>query len=463
MDYARAESNLRLLAETELRRVTADNSPDPWNPVRLSLVASALSAAGAVPPDTAAEILANTEFAAAVRRPHQGELSGHGHHVMPSGRPMPARLLYSPTSELIVGTDGSRGGYASHTQRLLQGGQLKVLPVGRVIRFDDPFRELLLAAYIQSESSAWFTVAGWRIGRFTCVDDSGTHYRIGFRGRSAVGVLLLHPTPQRKIRWLDLAAAPGKPTTRIRLDPPQFPVPDSAIRKRSLSPGEFVLNVIATRILTAAAAHTQDTAAVKPELLSHAPGLLGDVVAALNAAQTLPPDSPVPGQLGRLCDILEITGHGITMPPSTELPEQWQSMLEHRYRRATSRTPASLASLASVAVELPELDGARITILGLHQSKRGTILHTLNHDSVPEEDWAYSRRISPLPLIWIHDSNDRWYATRVSDSNLSGKPPEAVVWLQTVPSLDPEADWIEVIATGQSAEAYSRLPLRREK
>lgn len=49
--------------------------------------------------------------------------------------------------------------------------------------------------------------------------------------------------------------------------------------------------------------------------------------------------SPVPGQLAGLCARLGITGHGITAPPAPGI-------------------------LAATVAELPELDGAKITIAG---------------------------------------------------------------------------------------------------
>jgi hypothetical protein len=47
--------------------------------------------------------------------------------------------------------------------------------------------------------------------------------------------------------------------------------------------------------------------------------------------------------------------------------------------------------LAAAVVELPELDGARIAILGLHHGERGTILHLLASGVTLEGDWKYAR------------------------------------------------------------------------
>src|ERR1035441_2150194 len=127
-------------------------------------------------------------------------------------------------------------------------------------------------------------------------------------------------TPPRphQTRWLDVTTTPGEPATRIDLDSkdPQDPAPDIPVTQRAVSPGELLLDVIAARLLTVAATYPQDTpeqlAAAKPELVPHAAAGLGDIIAALRAADALSPSSPVPGQLAGLCARLGVSGHGIT-------------------------------------------------------------------------------------------------------------------------------------------------------
>ncbi len=70
------------------------------------------------------------------------------------------------------------------------------------------------------------------------------------------------PRPRRAVRS-GLHADCG-PATRIDLDPrdpqnPQNPAPDITVTQRARSPGELLLDVIAARLLTAAAAFPQDT------------------------------------------------------------------------------------------------------------------------------------------------------------------------------------------------------------
>ena len=55
--------------------------------------------------------------------------------------------------------------------------------------------------------------------------------------------------------------------------------------------------------------------------------------------------------------------------------------------------------LAAAVVELPELDGARIAILGLHHGERSAILHLLASGVTLEGDWKYARGVRPLPVL----------------------------------------------------------------
>lgn len=178
----------------------------------------------------------------------------------------------------------------------------------------------------------------------------------------------------------------------------------------------------------------------------------------------LSPASPVPGQLAGLCTRIGIPGHGITAPPA-DLPEPWHSMLT-RPRRLPQAGPAPGIAAATVA-ELPELDGAHITILGLHHSTivglhnsaTQTIVHMLVTGVTPEDDWTYGRVVRPLPALWVRDSSGRWHATRTNGTGLSGNSGEVILWLEIVPPLDRGTLWIDVVATGRSAEVRVRLPL----
>jgi hypothetical protein len=436
MDRERAETYLRLLAEAELRRVMkmpVGGIRGRWYSANLALVAHALTAVDAVGADVAAEIQADVGLAVAAR------------YRLPARRPVAERI--QPAS---------------------QRTWWRAVPVDQMlkVRDDDLHRELLLVAYVQSAVGARFIVAESPSSRFTftAADDRGVSYQIVWGGEMAPRELRLRPDPPQQIRWLDLTTAAGEPTTRVDLRP-QNPVPGVSVTFNANSPGEVLLDAAAARILTAAARFSQNNprqpAAASPELQALGDGT-GHMVAALHAAGVLPADSPVPGQLAGLCARLGISGHGIIAPPAGDMPDRWQSMLNRR----REPLPPAPGILAATVAELPELDGAKIAIAGLHHGEGGTIMHLLATGVTLEAGWPYGVR--PLPVLWIHDSDGRWHATCtdgiVSPWGANGANPwldtrMVMAWLRIVPPLDRGTIWIEISAVGRSAQVRATLPL----
>jgi hypothetical protein len=462
MNRERAETYLRRLAEAELLRATtpAAGVTGRRNTARLALVAQALLAVGAVDVGTADQIRADLDLAVAVRQPGQENQISRGQGgLSPRARRRLAELMRGSDGRTAIGALAVSGLSAAHTRSAR--ASWRAVPVGRVIHFrdDDVCHELLVVAYLQSAGGARFIVAGWPFRPFTAVDDRGTSYQIGFRGRPGLAEFLLSPDPPHQIRWLDLITIPGEPATRIDLDP-QITAPEVTVTRKATSPGELMLDGIAARILSSGVAFPQDNAEQPPAATADLRAFVSDgpgaIVAALHAVGALPPASPVPGQLAGLCARLGIPGHGITAPPAANLPEPWRSLLTGRGEPQAGSAPGILA--ATVA-ELPELDGAQFAILGLHHGERGTIVHMLASGVTPEGDWEYSRGVRPLPVLWIRDSSSRWHATRTSGMSRSGNNGEVVLWLRIVPPLDRGTAWIDVVATGRSAEVRARLPL----
>jgi hypothetical protein len=297
--------------------------------------------------------------------------------------------------------------------------------------------------------------------QFTAADDRGTGYQMSYHGNSSrpgEWTLRLHPDPPRDLGWLDLTTTPGKPSVRIDLTPRPAA---ATVRPVTGSPAEQLLTNLATRLLTTGAIFPQDILILLTELegVLERPWPpdtvdgLGDVIAALQASGALPPASLVPGQLAALCARLNVTGHGITVPPARDLPEPWLSVLTHH--RAATRTAPEPDGCAAVAAALPDLDGIRLSILGLTSSADGTILHT--YASGPMRSAYYgSPERNLAPAIWIHDSRGDWHATRVTRYHEG----DITMRLQVLPSLSHGTAWIEVIVTGHSAEARAMLPLR---
>ncbi len=467
MDRERAETFLRLLAETELRRATArpgDRAVVAGCITRVMRVVRVLTVVGALGDELAGQVL--DDF------------------------------------ELDLGTRGVRspGQYGRTLRSLawsLRPGQPpnapdRGVPVGQVIPLHgEEAGDVTLLSYAQTEAGALLTLVarpaqlnpvgpggpratmpGTPAGRqgavmipyrqFTAVDDRGTGYQMSYHGNSSrpgEWTLRLHPDPPRDLNWLDLSTTPGKPPVRIDLTPPSPPA--STVRPITGSPAEQLLTNLATRLLTTGAIFPQDILILLAELelaleRPWPPDTvdgLGDVIAALQASGALPLASRVPGQLAALCGRLNVTGHGITVPPAHDLPETWLSVLTHR--RITTRTAQERDGCAAVAAALPDLDGIRLSILGLTSSADGMILHT--YASGPMRSAYYGSPESNLaPAIWIHDTHGDWHATRVTRYHEG----DITMRLQVIPPLSHDLAWIEVIVTGHSAEARATLPLR---
>lgn len=221
---------------------------------------------------------------------------------------------------------------------------------------------------------------------FTATDDHGTSYQVSIRdvGSPLSGwTLMLRPDPPHDPRWLDLITSRGEPAARIDLSPPAgetWPpgATDVTVSRPAFSPGEHLLNTIAARLLAAAPAFPHDTwlygTAPRPSALTGIADGLGDVITALRQCGALSTLSPVPGQLAALCALLNVGGHGIPTPPARDLPEPWLNVLAQYQQRQTGVAPVR-DGCAAAAVVLPELDGIRLAILGLHNCEGSTVVH----------------------------------------------------------------------------------------
>lgn len=494
MNSEQAEVYLRLVAEAELRSVTespADRARGPGHVPSLGLASHALCAAGAIDARIARQIRAEHELAVALRANAAAGGAGPGRGgLSPAAQGRLDRLMQSQVARAAEGP----GRRASHAAS--QRGTLRVARAGQVIsvRSGEVRSQLCLLGYVQTGDGAWFTMAspvegpaGLRgrpaqpvavpqqrlpvpsdalFGQLAAEDDLGIRYQLSFHdgsrpGRPELqGLLRLRPDPARDIRWLDLRAAPGEDATRVSLDPPT--VPEAAITTTGKDPAELVLDVIAARLLAVAATFPQRTpeqlAAAEPGLVPHPARGIADIIAAFRATGALSPSSPGPGQLARLCARLGVSGHDIATPPAEDLPERWLSMLSRYHLRDSYRVPAA-GRWASPVAQLPEVDGVRLAVLGLHQGEDGTVLHLLADGVTLEDDWPYYRAVRPLPVLWIRDNAGNWHATLTR--SLSPLADDSVLLrLAVVPALEASASGIEMTASGQSAEVRAALPLR---
>jgi hypothetical protein len=492
MNRERAETFLRLLAEAELREPALPPLPAPMSSsaprimmsVALTRAAWALTAVGALDPEIARAILADTDLALAARHRLEPPAAGA---IGRAGPGLPARLA---TSRRAAGPAGpgrfGRAAFPPGTGRrnpragrsapaVPQDGPDRYVPIGQMVLFHDETisADFGLMSYAHTAAGARL-IASWHardplssgrrgpppVAAFTVTDDRGNRYALLFdtKGRPEPTCdLSLHPDPPPGIRWLDITA-PGEQAVRVDLDrPAQMPAPE--VGDLDLSAGEHLLNRVAERLLTLAPDYPAQLATMAPVPLTGLTAGLGVAIAALEAAEVLSPRSPVPGRLVTLCASLGIGGHGITAAPVPDLPEPWLSMLSHYHRRKPDTAPAG-DGFAAVAVALPELDGIRLVLLGLHNCDGCTWMNALTLGS-----WA-DRPVSHGPLgleatfplsIWVRDSAGRWHVAR--STGWHREAGEATLTLRLTPPLTRSSSWIEVLAAGPSAEVRATLPL----
>jgi hypothetical protein len=457
VDCQRAEAHLRLLAEEELRRPAS-----AWGErrVRVGRVAQLLTAMDALDDEVADRILTDFDLALVARQPdapgRRGLAAVSQRRSTARLRPAPPVSSPSPTSSPVPG---------------------RLVPLGQVIPFpaEPASGEVYLLSYAQTEAGPQLSVfmrSTRQVGpsgpearsleQFTATDDQGTGYQMRVRdlgGGTDGWTLMLQPSPPRDPRWLNLITAPGQPAVRVDLDPSARPQ-DATVTAGPVtaSPGDHLLHAVAARLLAKASPDGFPLRESAPRSGPLAPGAegFGDVIAALQAAGALSPLSPVPGQFAALCGRLHLTGHGITAPPARDLPEPWLSMLAHDHPGQAGAVPAAGGG-AAAAVALPELDGITLAILGLHNCQGRTVMHM--HASGPLNQVSYlPTELYYWPVTWIRDNGGRWHATRKLGQ--SGNNGGTALRVEVVPPLSRATTGIEVIATGRSAEARARLPLR---
>ena len=485
MDREGAETYLRLLAEAAVRGSLAParelRAPGAS---RILVVGHALTVVGALDPVTAEEILTDFRLAETVRQLHH-EPAGQG--VTAAGWLSQSQASLRPKQAPVRSPgEGTPGEDADH------GRDDRFVPVGLTV----PFRagavsgELCLMSFAQTGTGARF-IAAWQvhspslevqlsqhypglipIDEFTVTDDRGARYQLDLSPGSDVAwpnLIRLSPAPPQTIRWLDVAP-PYRPAVRVDLAhlspigcdgrPSAGDAAQVSVCDTKLSPGEHLLVMLAERLLTGTPEFPRRGLLAAPPTSPRqdVAGGFGVIIAALEAADVLSPLSPVPARLATLCASLDLTGHGIAAPPTLDLPEPWLSLLAHYQRRKPEPTQMR-EGYAALAASLPELDGIRVTLLGLHHTQDGSALHVLVQGRIPEP------RPGPLDIdlnfplsLWLRDSGGRWHAARPDRCHQAGR--ERAIRLRLVPPLTRPADWVEVLAGGRSAEVRATLPLR---
>ena len=469
---------------------------------RVAQVARALTAVRALDREVADQILDDLMLALGARRtgtagqhsPDPGSLLRSSVAHLPLGMLMSSRPSAASRRAAAGSFTTAAGGPGPARSPAAPG---RVIPLGQVIpvRDGEVSGEMHPLSYAQTTTScARLTVitrargefvppgiehgldgpiAVFPVHQFTARDDHGTSYAMGFRGRHGrrpdelAGEVTLDLGPPTGTRWLDLTTVPGGPAVRIDLTPGNGP-PGGAgvtVHEAGTSPASTCCTGWQSGCSCWPWPSRRRSGFIRPcqdpSRSPASPTALATPLRPCRRSGALSPLSPVPGQLAALCANLDVTGHGIAAPPARQLPEPWLSMLAH-YRRRKPEQALDRDGCAAAAVALPELDGIRLAILGLHNSDGRTVLYGHASGMTPRGFDGPPDVESDFPLrLWVRDSHGRWHATRATARGWSAEDHnEMTMRLEVVPPLSRATTWIEIYAAGQSAQARTTLPLR---
>ncbi|HEY8043411.1 MAG TPA: hypothetical protein VIF35_04055 [Streptosporangiaceae bacterium] len=458
MDSAAAETHIRLLAESELRRAAASpryswldedfrlggDPPQEAGLLRVRAALSALCHVGVLSRATAGRLAGEFTDALAARGRHEaGTLL----------TPAPAAAPDEPAPA------ASPGGAAP-------GGRYQAIPVGVVVpaereghRGEVHVQALVLgpgrAAIVTSFASTW-REAGRPAGDTPAAqpsfppfggsgltDDQGGTYRLaleaGEGGWYESGVLGLSAVPPAGTRWLDLPVTEGQ---SVRIDLAGAPaIPVRAEPCSSRLPGEMLLGAVADTLLGGG-----QLAGMSARLLATG---LAEVADALIAVGMLAPDSLAATHLAALCQrrAIEVRGPWAARAADLdELPGPWASVLSGSGRQDGPR------GAAPAAVVLPEIDGARFILAGLASWERQAALLVFAWGWRPRRREFWPQQ--PFSW-WARDDTGRWHAGRAT---VHGAP-AGTFRLEFSPPLHPGATSLDIILTGRSGRVTATVPL----
>ena len=264
---------------------------------------------------------------------------------------------------------------------------------------------------------------------FTVTDDRGARYELDLTPGSDLAwpnMIRLSPAPPGTIRWLDVAP-PYRQAIRVDLSagPASGAMAQVSVSDTTLSAGEHLLVMLAERLLTGTPEFPRRGLLAAPPTSPRqvVAGGFGVIIAALEAADVLSPLSPVPARLATLCASLDLTGHGIAAPPTLDLPEPWLSLLAHYQRRKPEPTQMR-EGYAALAASLPELDGIRVTLLGLQHTQGGSALHVLVQGRIAGAPARAARHRPELPAVALAQGQRRPVARRPPGPLPPGRPGE---------------------------------------
>jgi hypothetical protein len=445
----RAETYLRLLAETALRPAANGDIS------RVRRAAEALTDAGVVSDQTAAEILADVQLALRVR----------GRRQTAAGAGPRLRKLRGFHPGGPVGQPGARQ------------VPWRVLPLGppstgsRLMALIRTADRALAPAVLQFPAAAPIEPLSTEVGpltTLTATDDLGTSYRIGFpdgtwAGSTWTGTISLHPAPPPAVRRLEISS-PNGPVLRASLSANSAGhlAPVLTLEPVEESPGERVLTRRAEAMLAALARENPATRGAR------LPPDTDELAGILEAAGVLSPLSAAPARLATLAQLLGLP----TERPASKIPARWTEVVAHYGRR---RRPAPVAGTAAIGVVLPALDGARFAVAGLHSGGPGTFMHVVAEGLRPVSrrpqralpgalgalgsPWEAAPAVDAGFSWWVRDDAGGWHLGAIEEVNPVGGR-EGLLRMALLPPLGHCTAALSLEVSGPAQQVTANLPVR---
>lgn len=432
----RAETYLRLLAETALRA-----APD-GNTGRVRDAAEILVDAGVLSAQTAAAIIADLQLALRVRGKREALAAGAVLRRLTTFRP---------------GRPPAAGGGQQEPWQVLPlapppaaGSRLMAL-----IRIAD---RALAPAVLHFSPIVLLGGELAPLTTLTATDDAGTGYRLGFpggtwAGSTWTGTIALHPAPPATARKL-VISGPNGPLLHADITPAR-PATAPAMVPEAVtdSPGERLLTRRAEEMLAALA--RLGTPGRDPG----APGL-SELTAILEAAGLLSPLSPAPARLAALGQLLGLPADG----PASDVPARWTAVVAYYGRR---RRPPPVSGTAAIGVVLPALDGARFAVAGVHSGVPGSRIYVVAEGLRPlprrlSRDPTGRSRETPVSIDagfswWVRDDAGGWHLCAIEDVNPVGR--EGMLTMSLLPPLGHPPAMLTLEVSGPSQRVTATLPV----
>jgi hypothetical protein len=459
VDTERAETYLRDLAESELRRYRGGAPQDVLvATARVRAVAAAFTRMEALDPGIADGLIDELATALEIRSDGERRVRPAVAHMRRAHRIQPgtaAAAGVSPVSVIPVGEllelrDGDTevnvyliAAITTPALVSLSAGILS-LPKGSLSRRRGKREGLPSQA---PRSLPGFALPGIT-GDLRAVDDTGQSYNLIFNGGGdstwSAGQFTLRanpPGPQpntpRRPAWLHV----GNHENSVRIDltaaVPRVPV---TLTANDRGPGEQLLRIRAEAMF--ASGH-HDIGTDLP--------VLATLVPALRAVGMLAEDSLPARQIAALCDRYAVPRPDIPDPPAP-LPERWTSLLtggNHAgWRQHDSAAPPPAAAPLPVGA-FPETDGVTTALSGLVTRGPRTTVTGAFFGAVEE---GYPEG----PCIWLRDDGGQWHVAKPRNWGSGGI---MVFRADVVPPLKPPASAVDILVINRTADAGASVPL----